>query len=44
MDVATFTHDVGARTPAGVKVKYRVRARRADLVTGYTNEVMVACK
>jgi hypothetical protein len=43
-DAATFTHELGTRVPAGVRVKYRVRARREQSVTGPSNEVMVACK
>jgi len=40
---ATFRHDA-SRIPAGSKVKYRVRAKRGDVVGGYSNEVLIVAK
>ncbi|WP_437774440.1 serine/threonine-protein kinase [Sorangium sp. So ce1097] len=43
MDGTTYRHVVGS-VPAGVRVKYRIRAGHGSLMSGYSAEVMVACK
>ncbi|WP_437730015.1 serine/threonine-protein kinase [Sorangium sp. So ce1335] len=43
MDRTTYRHVVGS-VPAGVRVKYRVRAGHGSSLSGYSAEVMVACK
>ena len=38
-----FRHDA-SRIPAGSKVKYRVRAKRGDVMSGYSNEVLIVAR
>ncbi|WP_438013786.1 serine/threonine-protein kinase [Sorangium sp. So ce315] len=43
VDGTTYRHVVGS-VPAGVRVKYRIRAGHGSSMSGYSAEVMVACK
>jgi hypothetical protein len=42
-DATVYSHDV-SRSPVGLRVKYRIRAKHSGFESGYSNEVMVACK